>query len=82
MGRKRGEIEDWLKRIMWSGRRSDYIIYIRYRRPNGVEELRPIDGDEIVDVRRGYIILWDSMIPYHRVEEIRLKNGKIVFKRR
>ncbi|WFO75263.1 DUF504 domain-containing protein [Desulfurococcaceae archaeon MEX13E-LK6-19] len=83
MTKKRGEIEEWLKRIKWGGHQSDYIVYIRYRRSgDNTEELKPIFGDEIDDVRRGYIVSGGEYIPFHRVEEIRTRNGRIVYSRR
>ncbi len=81
MGRKRGEIEYWLRRIVWGGFRKEYTVYIRYRREDGVEELYPIPGDRIRDLRRGYMFVDDEQIPLHRVEEIRDKSGKTVYKR-
>lgn len=81
MPKRMGEIEYWLKRLFFSGRKEDYIVYIRYR-VDGEEELRPIPGKFIDDIRRGYIIVGEDMIPFHRVEEIRTRDGKIVFKRR
>lgn len=83
MARKKGAIEEWLKRIKWGGRQGDYVVYIRYRRSgSNVEELKAIPGEEIDDVRRGYIVSGDEYIPFHRVEEIRTKDGRIVYSRR
>ncbi len=80
MGKKRGAIETWLRKIVWGGLRSDCTIYIRYRR-YGVEELKPIPANSIRDLRRGYIIVGNDYIPLHRVEEI-VCSGKRVFIRR
>lgn len=79
--RKRGEIEEWLRRIFFGGRKEDYVIYVRFR-VDGDVTLRPIPGDYIVDIRSGYIYAKDgSAIPFHRVEEIRSKKGEIIYKR-
>ncbi|GEM_PF-613644 len=81
MPKKRGDIEKWLRKIFFSGKREEYIVFIRHR-VDGEEELRPIPSRFIDDIRRGYIIIGDDMIPFHRVEEIRDKSGKIVYSRR
>ena len=82
MGRRRGDIEKWLRRIMWGEDRSQYVIYIRHRSAEGIEGLKPIYGEEIDDIRHGYIIIGEEYIPFHRVIEIRDKNGNIVYKRK
>lgn len=79
--RKRGEIEEWLRKVFFGGKREDYVIYVKFRVDSDAM-LQPIPGDYIVDVRSGYIYLRDgSAIPFHRVEEIRRKNGEIIYKR-
>ena len=80
MGRKRGEIEIWLRRVFFGGDREKYIIYVRFREA-GEEKLLPIPVKLIDDIRRGYIYVGDTMIPYHRVAEIRDRNGKVLFRR-
>lgn len=82
MGRRRGEIEEWLKRIMWGGGRENYVIYIRHRSMDGIEDLKPIYGEEISDIRHGYIVVGEDYIPFHRVVEIRDKKGNIVYRRK
>ncbi|MEM0378367.1 MAG: RNA repair domain-containing protein [Thermosphaera sp.] len=78
--RKKGEIEEWLKKIFFGGRRSEYIVFIKFR--EGDESvLKPIPGELITDVRKGYIFVGEDQIPFHRVVEIRLKNGVLVYKR-
>jgi uncharacterized protein (UPF0248 family) len=80
-GRKRGEIENWLRKIVFGGFKNDYTIFIRHRE-NSEEFLRPIPGSLITDIRGGFIIVQGEIIPIHRVEEIRRKNGVVVYKRR
>jgi len=80
-GKKRGEIEEWLRRIVFGGFKDEYMIFIRHRE-NGEEFLRPIPGSLITDIRRGSMIVQGEIIPIHRVEEIRRKNGFVVYKRR
>jgi len=80
-GRKRGEIEEWLRKIVFGGFKDDYVIFIKHRE-NSEEILRPIPGSLVDDVRGGFIVVKRELIPLHRVEEIRRKNGVVVYKRR
>ncbi|ADV64464.1 RNA repair domain-containing protein [Desulfurococcus mucosus] len=80
MGRRRGELENWLRRIVFGGRRSDYTVYVRFRTENG-EVLKPIPGSLIEDFRGGYIYTRDEVIPLHRVEEIRDSHDTLVYRR-
>jgi len=82
LGRKRGEIEEWLRRIVWGGFKDEYVVYIRFRREDGVEELYPIPATHITDLRHGYMYVHGEPIPLHRVVEIRDKNGVVVYRRR
>ncbi|MFZ8791743.1 MAG: DUF504 domain-containing protein [Thermosphaera aggregans] len=81
MTRRKGEIEEWLKKIFFGGRKDDYVVYVKYR-DEGVDVLKPLPGEFITDVRRGYIFIGEDQVPFHRVVEIRLKNGKLVYRRR
>ncbi len=81
MGRKRGEIEEWLRKVVFSGEKEEYIVFIKHRTDEGVV-LRPIPGRFIDDLRRGYLYVGEEMIPFHRVVEIRRKDGTVVYSRR
>jgi len=81
LGRKRGEIEEWLRKVVFSGEKGEYIVFIKHRTDKGVV-LRPIPGRLIDDLRRGYLYVGEEMIPFHRVIEIRRKDGTIVYSRR
>lgn len=80
MTRRKGEIEEWLKKIFFGGRKNDYVVYVKYR-DEGVDVLKPLPGEFITDVRRGYIFIGEDQVPFHRVVEIRLKNGRLVYRR-
>lgn len=80
MGRKRGKIEEWLRRIVFGKRGSEYIVFIKHRYDNR-EELRAIPGELIEDIRGGCLYIGEEVIPYHRVVEIRSKKGTVVYKR-
>jgi uncharacterized protein (UPF0248 family) len=77
---RRGMIEEYLKRVFLHGPRRDYIVYIKYRTSEG-EEYRPIPVEFIDDIRGGYIIVGEDKIPFHRVVEIRRRDGRIVYSR-
>ena len=79
-GKKRGEIEEWLRRIIFGGSKDKYIIFIKHRE-NGEEVLRPIPGSLLEDVRGNSMIVQGEIIPLHRIVEIRRKNGIVVYKR-
>lgn len=81
MGRKRGEVEEWLKRVFFGGRKEDYVVIVRFR-VDGEEHLRSIPGELIKDVRRGCMYVGEDCIPFHRVMEIRTKKGDVVYRRR
>ena len=80
MTRRKGEIEEWLKKIFFGGRKNDYVVYVKHRY-EGVDFLKPLPGEFITDVRRGYIFIGGDQVPFHRVVEIRLKNGRLVYRR-
>jgi len=80
MGRRKGDIEYYLKKVFFHGPRENYVVFIKYR-VGGVEEYRPIPVSLIDDVRGGYIIVGGDKIPFHRVVEIRDRNGLIIYTR-
>lgn len=81
MGKKRGEIEEWLRRIYFGKHREQYVVFIKHR-IDSEEMLKPIPGEMISDVRGGFVYVKSGeVIPYHRVVEIRRKNGEVVYKR-
>lgn len=80
IGRRRGEIEEYLKKVFFHGPRKDYIVFIKYRTSEG-EIYRPIPVDLIDDIRSGYIVIGEDKIPFHRVVEIRRKDSKVIYSR-
>ncbi|MEM4481448.1 MAG: RNA repair domain-containing protein [Desulfurococcaceae archaeon] len=80
MGRRKGAIEEWLKKVFFSGHKEQYIVFVKHR-SDGEETLKPIPGDLIEDVRGGCIFIGDEVIPYHRVVEIRTKKGAVIYRR-
>ena len=79
MGRKKSLIRELINKGLWSNEKSSYEIVIVHR---GVKGSRiSLKLDEINGVRNGYIIVGDTLIPLHRVVEIRYK-GKVLLKRK
>lgn len=81
MGKRRGEVEEAVKRAFFSPDRGKYVIYV-LDRAEGRSELKPIPADKISDVRGGYIFVGGEAIPFHRVYEVRDKENRVVYKRR
>ncbi len=80
MGRKRGSVEKWVRIIFYKGLK-DYVVLIKHRE-RGVEVLKPIRVSEIADVRGGYLVLSDgTLIPLHRIVEVRDESGLVVYSR-
>jgi uncharacterized protein (UPF0248 family) len=81
LGKKKGKVEEWLKKIFFSGASSEFTVFIKHR-VDDEELLKPIPGETIVDVRGGYIYTRSGeQIPFHRVKEIRNKKGEVVYRR-
>ena len=79
MGKKKSLIRELINKGLWSNEKSLYEIVIVHR---GVKGNRiSLRLDEINGVRDGYIIVGDTLIPLHRVVEIRYK-GKVLLKRK
>ncbi|MEM2235396.1 MAG: DUF504 domain-containing protein [Desulfurococcaceae archaeon] len=80
MGRKRGKVEEWVRTVFYKGFK-EYVVLIKHREGR-VEVLKSIKVCEIVDIRGNYLILSDgTLIPLHRVVEVRNETGSIVYSR-
>lgn len=79
--KKRGEIEEWLRKVFFGMDRGRYVLVIRHRSDAG-EEYKFIPFSSIKDIRRGYIYVGEDIIPLHRVLEIRSVNGEVIYSRR
>ena len=79
MGRKKSLIRELINKGLWSNEKSLYEIVIVHR---GVKGNRiSLRLDEINGMRNGYIIIGDTLIPLHRIVEIRYK-GKVLLRRK
>lgn len=77
--RKKSVIKELINKGMWSNEREHYELVIVHRGVKG--DRLVIRLSEVKEVTRGYIVLDDTMIPLHRVVEIRYK-GRVIFSRR
>ncbi|WP_148688554.1 DUF504 domain-containing protein [Methanopyrus sp. SNP6] len=57
---------------------SEYVIYVIDR--GSSSGLRRIWGDEIQDVKRGFLVLWNAEIPVHRVIRVE-RGGRVIWER-
>ena len=80
MGKKRGAIEEQLRRIIYGGKCPDCTILVVDRTKTvGYKEI-PVSA--IVRVTQSYLILKDgTLIPLHRVLGVKNKHGKIIWRR-
>lgn len=78
--KRRGEIEEWLRRVFFGGPREDYVVFVKHR-TNGELVYRAIPANSIDDVRSGYIVVGSEKIPIHRVAFIKRRNGTTVYSR-
>ncbi len=78
MGKKKSLIKELINKGLWSNEKDSYEIVIVHR---GVKDNRiSLRLSEVDEVRNGYIVIGGTMIPLHRVVEIRYK-GKTLLKR-
>ncbi|HIC98240.1 MAG TPA: DUF504 domain-containing protein [Pyrodictiaceae archaeon] len=80
MSKKRGIIEEQLRRIIYGGKCSNCtILVIDRRKTSGYREI-PVNA--VSRVSQSYLILKDgTLIPLHRVLGVKDENGNIVWKR-
>ena len=85
MARRRSRIRQEINRVLYSGNPEGYLIYYIDRPPglNGAR-LSFIKASRIAKVTEWAIILddGDTVIPLHRVIEIRDSGGRLVWSRR
>ena len=82
MGRRRSVIRQEINRILYGGNPRDYsIVYVD--RGSGSSTLKELPANRVAMVS-GWAILLDDMntvIPLHRVVEVRRRDGEIVWRR-
>ncbi len=78
MGKKKSLIKELINKGLWSNEKDFYEIVIVHRGVKGNKISLKLS--EVDEVRDGYIMIGDTLIPLHRVIEIRYK-GRILLKR-
>lgn len=85
MTRRRSRIRQEINRILYSGNPDNYHVYYIDRPPGlGVVRLSSFRASRVVKVSEWAVILDDeeTIIPLHRIVEIRDSSGKVVWSRR
>ena len=85
MARRRSRIKQEINRILYSGDPSRYTIYYLDRPPGtGTSRLAALNASRIRSVNEWAMLLddGDTVIPLHRVVEIRDSEGRILWSRR
>lgn len=85
VAKRRSRIRQEVNRVLYSGDPSGYLIVYIDRDPStGRQGLKEIPADRVVGVTEWAIFLddGDTVIPLHRVVEIRHRSGRMVWSRR
>ncbi|MGC9072268.1 MAG: DUF504 domain-containing protein [Acidilobus sp.] len=81
--KRRGMIEEAVRRAVNGGEPENYVIVYVERSPNGRQGLAEVRASEIIGVSRWAMTLKDeeTVIPLHRVVEVRSLDGSYVWRR-
>ena len=82
MARRRSVIRSWVNRILHQGLAGYRIMYLD-RGEGGEARLRPLEPSRIARVTGWAVYLDDgyTVIPLHRIVEIRDERGRVVWRR-
>jgi len=81
LARRRSAIREWVNRVLYAG--GGYQIMYVDRDPVAGERLRRLEVERIVRVTGWAVYLDDdSVIPLHRIVEVRDHEGRVVWSRR
>jgi len=82
--RRRNTIRSVLNKIIYLGEASEHVVLYIDRPPGGQQRLAELPVARIVRVNNWAMLLddGDTVIPLHRVVEIRRRDGKVVWSRR
>ncbi len=80
---RRGMIEEAVRRAVNGGRPDSYVIVYVERTPQGDQRLVEIRGSDVLSVSRWAMTLRDgeTVIPLHRVVEVRSLDGCFQWRR-
>ncbi len=85
MARRRSRIKQEINRLLYSSDPSRYTIYYIDRLPGtGTSRLAPLSASRVRSVNEWAMLLDDgeTLIPLHRVVEIRDREGRVLWSRR
>lgn len=82
MAKRRSVIRSWVNKLIHAGLHGYRIIYVD-RGEDGEARLRPLDPSRITRVTGWALYLDDgeTVIPLHRIVEIRDDRGRVVWRR-
>lgn len=78
-----------LNKLIWTDNPDLLNVVIHYRHRGAPDDLKAIEGHQIVSIERSYFIIGSEIhkdydkrtsIPYHRIEKIQ-QNGKVIYDR-
>ncbi|MEB3816515.1 MAG: RNA repair domain-containing protein [Desulfurococcales archaeon] len=83
MAKKRSIIRQQINKILYSNKKEKYIIYYIDRPPGmGITRLASVNASRVIKATEWAMILDDdTVIPLHRVVEIRDESGRLVWSR-
>ncbi len=82
MGKKgKSVIRELLNRIKWSEDPSKYIVKIIHRSMEGEYGTLDIKASKITEIGSWYFSIGETIIPFHRIIEVRHVNGKIIWRK-
>ncbi|GAB6148733.1 DUF504 domain-containing protein [Stetteria hydrogenophila] len=84
MARRRSRIRQEVNRVLYSGDPSRYVIVYIDRDPEtGRQSLRELPAARVVRASEWALLLddGDTVIPLHRVVEVRERGGRVVWRR-
>jgi uncharacterized protein (UPF0248 family) len=85
VARKRSRIRQEINRVLYSGNPDNYFVYYIDRPPGlGVVRLSSFRASRVTKVTEWAVVLDDgeTVIPLHRIVEIRDSSGRVVWSRR
>ncbi len=82
MGKRRSVIRQAINRVLMSGNPSAYVIAYVDRDPVRGQSIAEVGGDRVIGVSEWAMTLDDdTVIPLHRVVEVRGRDGRILWRR-
>lgn len=74
-----GSVREVLNKIRWAGDMDAVEIWFVHR--GAPDDMKMVEGCEVSEVGRSFLLVGEAMIPHHRVFRI-IYQGKVVFERK